>query len=159
MNQPLNPHSKQIIITNAPTRKNKLNKLKSYQNATDFSSQIKTHKALGTKKKIPIHLQYFHKLPQHFLVEQLGEGKKSNSERKIAVKISQITHEPILPPICGGTIYELIVPYYTNRIHSPTQQTFFLPIYKNNSSYAHRIAIQNNRKSEPSLCIRVTYNL
>lgn len=47
----MNPHSKQIIITNAPTRKkNKEINFKSNQNATDFSRQIKTHKALGTKK-------------------------------------------------------------------------------------------------------------
>lgn len=59
----------------------KKNNLKSNQNATDLSSQIKTHKALGTKK-FPIHLQSFHKLPQLFLVEQLCEGKKKYQRTK-----------------------------------------------------------------------------
>lgn len=151
----MNLHSRQIIITNAPTRKKQF---KSNQNATDFSSQIKNQLGNKHEKKIPIHLQSFHSLPQHFLVEQLSKGKKSNSEQIIAIKKHESHTKRILPPICGGTVYELIVPYYMNRIHTPTQQTYF-PIYNNNSSYDHRIAIQNNRKTEPSLCIRVTYKI
>lgn len=42
--------------------------------------------------------------------------------------------KPILPPVCGGTIYKLIVPYYTNFIHSSANKLSAQHNNNNNSN-------------------------
>lgn len=47
----------------------------------------------------------------------------------------------ILPPVCGGTIYKLIVPYYTNFIHSSANK--LSAQHNNNNSNSNSSSINS----------------
>lgn len=95
------PYQKAIAPTQISNR-SKLNKKKTQNTKNDFP-----------KPRVCFHFYgwfyssvYIYYCDIACVASLFGEnGQKSHTK-------------PILPPVCGGTIYKLIVLYYTNFIHS-----------------------------------------